>query len=52
MFDRIVRYDDIDCYINDEDCDHEGYVLVNEYGVYKIVDRYYFSAANFNRVRS
>ena len=52
MFDRIVRYDDIDCYINDEDCDHEGYVLVNEFGTYKIVDRYYFSAANFNRIRS
>ena len=52
MFDRIVRYDDIDCYIDDEECDHEGYILVNEYGVYKIVDRYYFSAANFNRVRS
>ena len=52
MFDNIVRYDDIDCYIDDEDCDHEGYVITNEFGTYKIVDREYFSAANFNRVRS
>ena len=52
MFDRIVRYDDIDCYIDDEECDHEGYVLTNQFGTFKIVDRYYFSAANFNRVRS
>ena len=52
MFDCIVRYDDIDCYIDDEDCDHEGYVITNEFGTYKIVDREYFSAANFNRIRS
>ena len=51
MFQFIERQDEIDCYIDDEDCDHEGYVLINEYGTYKIVDREYFSAANFNRVR-
>ena len=52
MFDYIERQDDIECYIDDEECDHEGYVLTNEFGVYKIIDRNYFSAANFNRVRS
>jgi hypothetical protein len=52
MLEHVVRYDDIDCYIDDEECDHEGYVLSNEYGVYKIIDRETFSAANFNRVRS
>ena len=51
MFQFIQRYDEIECYINDEECDHEGYVLVNEYGYYKIIDREYFSCANFNRVR-
>ena len=51
MFEHIEREDDIECYIEDEECDHEGYVLVNEYGCYKIIDRQYFSAANFNRVR-
>ena len=48
MFEHIVRYDEIECYIEDEECDHEGYVLHNEYGSYKIVDRYTFSCANFN----
>ena len=48
----IERDDDITCYIEEEECDHEGYVLVNEYGIYKIIDREYFSRANFNRVRS
>ena len=52
MFQYIERQDDIECYIEDEECDHEGYVLVNEYGIYKIIDRDYFSRANFNRVRS
>ena len=52
MFQYIERQDDIECYIEDEECDHEGYVLVNEYGIYKIIDREYFSRANFNRVRS
>ena len=50
MFQYIERQDDIECYIEDEECDHEGYVLVNEYGIYKIIDREYFSRANFNRV--
>ena len=51
MFDLIERFDDVECYIEDEVCDHEGYVIVNEFGKYKIIDREYFSCANFNRVR-
>ena len=51
MFDLIERYDDVECYIDDEECDHEGYVIVNEFGTFKIIDREYFSCANFNRVR-
>jgi len=51
MFDLIERFDDVECYIEDEVCDHEGYVIVNEFGTYKIIDREYFSCANFNRVR-
>ena len=51
MFDLIERFDDVECYIDDEVCDHEGYVIVNEFGTYKIIDREYFSCANFNRVR-
>ena len=51
MFNLIERFDDVECYIDDEVCDHEGYVIVNEFGTYKIIDREYFSCANFNRVR-
>ena len=51
MFNLIERLDDVECYIDDEECDHEGYVIVNEFGTFKIIDREYFSCANFNRVR-
>ena len=51
MFNLIERFDDVECYIDDEVCDHEGYVIVNEFGTFKIIDREYFSCANFNRVR-
>ena len=37
-----------ECYIGEEMCDHEGYVLHNEFGTYKIVNREGFSPANFN----
>ena len=52
MFAYIERYDDIDCYIDEEECDHEGYVLSNDYGTYKIVNREGFSRANFNLTRN
>ena len=47
----IIRYDDVECYIDDEECDHEGYTIWNEFGLYKLIDRDVFSRANFNRVR-
>ena len=51
MFSHIIRDDDIECYINDEECDHEGYVMSNEFGTFKIVDRDIFSKHNFLKVR-
>ena len=48
MFSHISCNDPVDCYIEEEYCDHEGYVLVNEFGTYKIVNREGFSRANFN----
>jgi hypothetical protein len=38
---------DISCEIDGKIGDHEGYVLHNRHGVYKIVDREVFSMANF-----
>ena len=40
--------DSMECYIEEERCDHEGYVLSNDYGSYKIVNREGFSKANFH----
>ena len=40
--------DSMECYIEEERCDHEGYVLTNDYGSYKIVNREGFSRANFH----
>jgi len=48
MFPLIERDAEIECYINDEECDHEGYVMSNEFGTFKIVNREGFSKANFN----
>jgi len=47
MFCFIESDTDIECYINDIRSDHEGYVMTNEFGTYKIVDREVFSHANF-----
>jgi len=47
MFCFIESDTDIECYINDIRSDHEGYVMTNKFGTYKIVDREVFSHANF-----
>ena len=51
MLSFIERNADIECSIDDEECDHEGYVISNEFGMFKIVDRDIFSRSNFLRVR-
>ena len=48
MFNYIEADDTLECYIEEERCDHEGYVLTNDYGSYKIVNREGFSRANFH----
>ena len=52
MFAFIERYDDLDCYIEEEECGHEGYVMTNDYGMYKIVNREGFSRANFTLAKN
>ena len=47
LFEYIDRYDDIDCYIGESMCDHEGYVISNEFGTYKVINREVFSFFNF-----
>ena len=39
-------------YIGVKQCEGEGYVRSNEYGTYKLVNRYEFSRANFNNMKA
>ena len=52
LFEYIERDDDIDCYIGESMCDHEGYVISNELGTYKVVNREVFSFFNFTMEKS
>jgi hypothetical protein len=47
MFMFIHEMDQIECSINGEDSFHEGFVIHNQFGSYKIVDREVFSYNNF-----
>ena len=47
LFLFIHEEDGIECSINGEDSFHEGYVIHNKFGSYKIVDREVFSHHNF-----
>ena len=38
-------------YINNRQCGGEGYVRVNDYGMFKLVNREQFSHANFNNMK-
>ena len=47
LLSMVVNHD-VECYIEEERCGHEGYVLSNQFGTYKVVNRLGFSKANFN----
>jgi len=47
----ICRNDGPDAYIGYDRIDAEGYVMTNEFGMYKLVNREVFSHANFNSGR-
>ena len=44
----ITTDENVECLINDEVCEHEGYVMSNSHGTYKLVNRKQFSYANFS----
>jgi len=48
----MCRNDGAKTYIDGKQCEGEGYVRSNEYGVYKLVNRYEFSRANFNNMKA
>ena len=48
LMESVDTFESVDCFIGDEECGHEGYVMTNEYGTFKLVNRKQFSYANFN----
>ena len=44
--------DSVDCYIGGEQVAHEGFVMHNDFGSYKVVDRETFSRLNFTIAKS
>jgi len=52
LFFFIHTDESIQCYIDGEKSDHEGYVMTNQFGMMKVIDRYQFSRANFNLVKN
>jgi hypothetical protein len=47
LFMFIHEEDEIECFLGDVDSFHEGYVIHNKFGSYKVIDRETFSHANF-----
>ena len=52
LFMFIHEEDDIECSIGDDLSFHEGYVIHNEFGSFKVVDRETFSHANFTMAKT
>ena len=50
--DGVTDYEDVDCYIGEKPCQHEGYVMTNKYGTYKLVKKEIFSYNNFNATKN
>ena len=49
--DNMIVYSEAQAYYDGEKTAHEGYVISNEFGMIKLIDRPTFAARNFNRVR-
>lgn len=52
LMEGITSDEDVVCYIGDGMCDHEGYVMTNKFGTFKLINRRQFSYANFTLKKS
>jgi hypothetical protein len=52
LMEGISADEEIECYFADEECDHEGYVMTNEFGTFKLINRREFSFRNFTARKS
>ena len=49
LMDGIVSKEDVQCQFEGSNCSHEGYVMTNEFGTFKLVNRREFSYRNFTK---
>jgi len=52
LMEGITSEEDVECFIGDDKCDHEGYVMTNQFGTFKLINRRQFSYANFTMNKS
>jgi hypothetical protein len=52
LMEGITSVENVQCYIGDEKCDHEGFVMTNKFGTFKLINRRQFSYANFTLKKS
>ena len=48
LMESVKTFEFVDCFICDDKSSHEGYVMTNKYGTFKLINRKQFSYANFN----
>ena len=53
LLNRFITSKEVQCFVNDKECNHEGIVILNIENVMrvKLVDRYEFSRNNFNNAK-
>ena len=52
MMKGITSDENVQVQFDDDNCDHEGYVMTNKYGTYKLVNRREFSYRNFTKIKT
>jgi hypothetical protein len=52
LMENIESKENVQCVFEGVDCDHEGYVMSNQFGAFKLVNRREFSYRNFTKKKS
>ena len=52
LMEGIHPFENVQCYIGNQETDHEGYVMHNQFGTFKLVNRRVFSYNNFNLTKN
>jgi hypothetical protein len=51
LMEGITSDEDVECFIGDDKCDHEGFVMSNQFGTFKLIKREEFSYNNFTMTK-